>query len=197
MTQTQKLKEKKELLQPTNDYVFKRLFGYKGKENITKCLLELITKEEYKKVEVISQATTEKDILNDKVGILDIKVNTEREQFYVEMQVSNYKYIAERMLWYWAKMYSKSIKEKEQYNETKRTITVLFLKEDIENIKNIPKIHTIWHIREDEYYKLILTNRLEMHIISLKKLKEKNYKDIEDIRLINWLNFIESPEGKN
>ncbi len=39
---------KQTLLNPTNDYVFGRIFGYKGNKKITKGLLESITNEKYK-----------------------------------------------------------------------------------------------------------------------------------------------------
>mgnify|MGYP004714736083 CR=1 FL=1 len=38
---------KQELLKPTNDYVFGRIFGYQGNEFITQGLLEAITEDKY------------------------------------------------------------------------------------------------------------------------------------------------------
>ena len=40
--ETQETKETEEVFYPTNDYCFKRLFGYKGNEAITQNLLEAI-----------------------------------------------------------------------------------------------------------------------------------------------------------
>jgi hypothetical protein len=36
------------------------------------------------------------------------------------------------------------------------------------------KYNTAWHIRKDEYSGIILTEKLEIHIIELKKLKVNN-----------------------
>ena len=64
----------KEKFYPTNDYLFKRLFGRKGNENITKSLIEAILEKDCQILSVSSDEVTEKDIANDKVGILDIFV---------------------------------------------------------------------------------------------------------------------------
>ena len=62
-----------ELLNPKSDYVFKRIFGYSGNEEITKNFLQAITNEKIEKIELDCNPITEKNLLDDKVGILDIK----------------------------------------------------------------------------------------------------------------------------
>ena len=61
------------LLDPKNDYVFKRIFGHSGNEEITKNLLQSIIPDKIDKIELDSNPITEKDLLDDKVGILYIK----------------------------------------------------------------------------------------------------------------------------
>ena len=63
----------------------------------------------------------------------------------------------------------------------------------MEQIKEIEKFHTKWNIREEEYTKIILTGKLEFHIINLKKL-EKMKKNEKEKELINWCKFIVSPD---
>ena len=46
-----KFKEGRELLNPKNDYVFKRIFGYKGNENITKDFLNSVIDDEVEEVD--------------------------------------------------------------------------------------------------------------------------------------------------
>ena len=69
----------KKLLNPKNDYVFKRIFGYKGNENITKSLLESITGTKINKIEIKEETNLYKDLIGDKVGILDIKAVLDNE----------------------------------------------------------------------------------------------------------------------
>lgn len=65
----------------------------------------------------------------------------------------------------------------------------------MEQVKGIEKFHTKWNIREEKYTDIILTDKLEFHIINLKKLE--NIKDISkmDKALLNWCKFIVSPEA--
>ena len=104
--------EKINLMPPTDNFVFGRLFGHKGNEEITKRFLTLITKEEYDKIELETEKVTEKDLKNDKVGRLDILAITGNIQINVEMQVDKYEYMAERMLWYWSQLYFNSIEKR-------------------------------------------------------------------------------------
>ena len=81
------------LLDPKNDYVFKRIFGHTGNEEITKGLLQSIIPDRIYKIELDSNPITEKDLLDDKVGILDIKakLNDGNVNCDIEMQVVDQK----------------------------------------------------------------------------------------------------------
>lgn len=61
------------LLPLTNDYVFKRNFGYKGEEDITRVLLKDILRSEVENVELNNNQITQKDIYDEKLGIMDVK----------------------------------------------------------------------------------------------------------------------------
>lgn len=186
---------KLKLLNLTNDYVFGRIFGYKGNEFITKGLLESITNEKYQSLDIASSIPTIRDLQDDKMGILDVKATADgRTNFNIEMQVAKYECIAERILWYWASLYCTSIIKGENYINTKKTITILIADFELNRLKHIPKLHTSWHIREDEFFESILTEKLEIHIIELKKLKVNNNQNVKQQKLIDWLKFILNPE---
>ena len=186
------------LLNPTNDYVFGRIFGYKGNENITKGLLESITNEKYKSLEIASSVPTIKELQDDKMGILDIKATADNNSiFNIEMQVAKNQNIANRILWYWSNLYSNSINNKgEDYIKTKKAIAILIADFDLSNLTKIPKFHTSWHIREDEFSEIILTEKLELHIIELKKLEVNNNQKVKQKKLTKWLRFILNPNEK-
>ncbi len=58
----------------------------------------------------------EKDMLDDKIGILDIKAKIDTNiNCDIEMQVINKKDIEKRLLFYWSKMYDISVKEGQDY----------------------------------------------------------------------------------
>lgn len=77
-TKIKKIKRKKvctigKLLNPKTDYVFKRIFGHIGNEEITKDLLQSILDIKINSITVDHNTILEKDILDEKIGILDIK----------------------------------------------------------------------------------------------------------------------------
>ena len=187
----------KTLLNPTNDYVFGRIFGYKGNENITKGLLESITNEKYKSLEIANSVPTIKDLQDDKIGILDIKATADNNSiFNIEMQVAKNKNIADRILWYWSNLYSNSINKGEDYIKTKKAIAILIADFNLSNLTKIPNFHTSWHIREDEFLGIILTEKLELHIIELKKLEVNSNQNAKQKKLTKWLRFILNPSKK-
>ena len=76
----------------------------------------------------------EKDLIDDKVGILDIRATLNQTiPCDVEMQIASSKHIAERILWYWAKLYCSQISRGEQYGKLHKTIAILFAVEPISN----------------------------------------------------------------
>lgn len=64
---------KNKVMVPTNDYVFQRIFGHVGNEEITKGLVSSILKREIQKVELNEKPILEKDLKNDKVRNIGYK----------------------------------------------------------------------------------------------------------------------------
>ena len=135
------------LLNPKLDYVFKRIFGSIGSEEITKDkdFLRAITKENITDIKLDCNPITEKDLYDDKISILDIKAKLNNNiNCNIEMQIVDRKNIEKRIMYYWSKMYTGSIK---------------------------------WQIREEKTPKLILTDVLEIFIIELRKVSKDKQKN--------------------
>ena len=82
--------EKQKLLDIKNDYVFKRTFGYKGDEEVTKVLLRDILGMKVNEIDLDVNPITEKELMDDKLGIMDIaSVVNDNVQVDIEMQVVN------------------------------------------------------------------------------------------------------------
>ena len=189
-----------EFMVPTNDYIFKRIFGYVGNEHITKDLLESILKIKLNSISLDGNTILEKDLASDKIGILDVKaVLDSKIPCDIELQVVPFENIIKRLIFYWAKLYLKTINSGESYDNLQKAIVILIADFDfkkIENLKNINNYHTKWQIASDDSGKHILTDVLEIHMISLKlveKLFKKSYNK-DDENLIRWLKFIKKPE---
>lgn len=186
--------EKKGLLKVTNDYIFKRIFGQVGNEDITADLLEKILHVKYESIDLSKNPIVEADVVDGKAGVLDVAIETDKNEFInVEMQVVEYDFMAERILEYWSKKYSQSFKKGDDYKVARRTIGILITCYEMKQLKEVEKIHTKWNIREEEYKDLILTDKLEFHIINLRNMERVNVG--QDEELINWCKFIMSPES--
>lgn len=179
------------LLSPKLDYVFKRIFGQVGNEEITCNLINSILENKITNVELDKNTILEKDLLDDKLGILDIKAKADNNvNINIEMQIVDKKNIEKRILYYWSKMYTQSIKQGEDYEKLEKSIVILFTDYEIENLKSIKKYITQWNIREKEHTQVLLTNVFEIYIIELKKYKEET----KNRKLDTWVKFIKKPE---
>ena len=176
-------------LTPKNDVIFKKIFGSKRNEVILKDFLSSIIEEPIKEIEVEKDMKLDKDDLNDKVGILDIKAKLDNGvQVNVEMQVVNQQNMEKRTLFYWGKLYTGSIHEGETFYGLKKTITINLL--DF-NYFDTKEYHTKWHIVEDTEKDKILTDVLEIHIIEIPKVREMNERESKNA-LIDWITFLDN-----
>ena len=183
----------KQLLNPKIDYVFKRIFGRVGNEEITTALIQAITKIKISDLKLDNSTILERDIIDDKIGILDIKGKIDNNiNCNIEMQVADRKNAEKRIMFYWSKEYSRSIKKGQDYNKLEKTICILIIDYELKKLEKIPKYITKWNLREEEYGKIILTDVLELYIIELPKFTRyrgnKKY-----IKLDEWIKFIENP----
>jgi predicted transposase/invertase (TIGR01784 family) len=65
-----------------------------------------------------------------------------------------------------------------------------------EFLPEVPAFHTSFHIREDRYRDVVLTDALEIHFIDMVKFRRFEEKNIRDNPLHRWLAWLdrESPE---
>lgn len=182
-----------ELLNPKNDYVFKRIFGRVGNEEITKQLLGTILKDEINQITVDENPILEKDLMDDKLGIIDIHAKINKEiDVDIEMQIIDIHNAEKRIMYYWSLLYTKQIKAGEDYIKLNKTIAVLIADFELESLKEIPKSFTKWQIREEEYSTVILTDVLEICIIELPKAKRNTIKTEQELK--PWIAFLENPK---
>ena len=182
------------LLNIKTDYVFKRIFGREGNEQITKNFLSCILGEKVSDIELEKNPILEKDLMDDKVGILDIKAEINKNtKVDIEMQIIDKKNSAKRILFYCAKLFIRSLKSGKDYNSLKKTISILIADYELDELKEVRKYITKWNIREEDCSKIILTDAMEIYIIEIEKFKKyqgtERYKELD-----SWIKFIENPE---
>ena len=131
------------------------------------------------------------DVLDDKIGILDIKAKINNSiNCDIEMQVVDKKNIEKRVLFYCSKMYVQSLSSGQDYSKLEKSITILLTDYEIKSLKEIKKYMTKWNIREQDYGNIILTDAMEIYIIELPKFEK--YKT--GSTLDPWVKFIKNPK---
>ena len=147
-------------LKLTNDFIFKKVFGKQGNESILKNLLEAILKIKIEKVEVQAEVELERELIEDKVGKLDIKAIIDKDKI-IDIEYN----MKERTLYYWSGLYYTELQKSEDYKNNKKAITINIL--NFEIFKEGP-YHEIVDLRR-RYNNILLTDKLEIHFIQLSK----------------------------
>ncbi len=174
------------LLNVTNDYVFKRIFGQKKNSDILKDLLQaILTDIEITSVHVNQDVSLERQLMTDKLGILDIVATLNNgTRVNIEMQVKDYNNTVDRSVFYESGLLHESLNKNEDYLQIPKSIGIWILNYDIFNNGSF---HEIARLRRD-HENIVLTDKFEIHYIQLPKFKQK-CKRISN-KLEEWLTFI-------
>ena len=133
----------------------------------------------------------DKDVLDDKIGILDIRAKIEKNtNVDIEMQVVDHKNIEKRILFYASRMMNKSITPGKDYSSIEKSVAILITDYELDSLKNIKKYTTKWNLREEDYGNVILTDAIEIYIIEIPKLEKYSTNTILD----KWVKFIKNPK---
>ena len=186
---------KKELLKPKNDVVFQSLFNQKN-EKITKNMISALLGEKITKIKINETKELYREYPEEKLGILDLEAQiNENERIDIEIQLIDRKNLAERLLKYFSKIYTMQVEKGKDYKEAKRVVIIAIIDYKYELTKELKQMETIWNLREKLNPKLILTDKIEIHIIELKKVQEE-YKRDKTNKKVQWMLFINNPNDK-
>ena len=186
---------KKLLIPPKMDIIFQALFR-KGNEEITKALISSIIGEKIQKIDLDRNKNLLREYAKEKMGILDlIAILDDGVICNIEVQLANNNDIEQRLLFYHSKEYSQQMLIGEKYKELKKTISIAILDYNLEKLKDIEEVHTKWTIMEEKYRKTKLTDKLEMHILELPKMRKRRQQG-EKSELLDWMLFLDNPNDK-
>ena len=177
----QKQNKKIKRYPPKMDIIFQAIFGEVGSENITKDFLEKILKRKIEKISLDKNPILRRELKDDKLGVLDIITELDgKEKCNIEMQLIDKNNIIERMLYYWSKMYTRQIKAGDDYNKLEKTIVILIADFNIKGLEEV-EYHSTWKIIEtNSVKKLILTDKFELDIIELLKIKGRENENLKE-----------------
>lgn len=180
------------LLKPKIDVVFESLFSKKNVK-ITKAFAEAMLDEKVKSIKINNDKELFREKPEDKLGILDLELDINKsEKVDVEIQLVDRSNIQERLLYYFSKLYSNEVKKGKDYIEAKRVVIIAILDYNLDLTKEIKRMETKWKLREEIDKDLVLTDKIEISIIELSKVKgeyERNKKN----KKAQWALFINDP----
>lgn len=163
--------EEKKLLKPKNDVVFQSIFN-QNNEKITKAFVEALLDEKITKMTINSDQILVRNTPDDKLGILDLELDiNNNEKVDVEIQLIERANFAERLLFYFSRLYASEIKRGDSYTEAKKVILIAIIDYPLELTQTISEMETVWRLCEINHPSLVLTDSIEICILELVRLK--------------------------
>ncbi len=177
------------VISPKNDIVFKALFGQN--DDILMNFLSDILNIPLSEISGLTVINPEivPSTTDGKLTRLDIRLVTKTRNIDIEMQKARDDDYRERILCYWANMYSEGIKKGGEYAELNQTISLNIL--DF-NMFDCTEYQSSFSIREDKRNELF-SDKLSLYFFELKKVG--NTVDITDRKKI-WLQLINANNEK-
>ncbi len=177
------------VISPKNDIVFKALFG-QNDDILMNFLSDTLSipLSEISGLTVINPEIVP-STTDGKLTRLDIRLATKTRNIDIEMQKARDDDYRERILCYWANMYSEGIKKGGEYAELNQAISLNIL--DF-NMFDCSEYQSSFSIREDKRNELF-SDKLSLYFFELKKVG--NIVDINDRKKI-WLQLINANNEK-
>ena len=190
----------KHSIDPKVDCVFKAILGDEDHTHLLIHFLNALLLDELQSpivsVEILNPYN-DKELLDEKLSIVDIKARDQAFRLYqIEIQLRNYRNIPARMAYTWADIYSKQLKEGDNYLELKPTYSIWLLGEKVKNddkYLHIIKMRDqtgevllenggIWLLELPKFNETTVKTELERW---LKLFKEGD--QLDDTRLPDWM----------
>ena len=171
---------KKKLLSPVNDHVFKRVFGkhLRVLAGFLSAVLEMPV--DAADIRVLDpNFRAERD--DDKLGVLDVKVETRNGLIDVEVQVQPHLHLKKRLLYYTSRMFVEQIDKGQNYGKLTRAVSIMIV--DFELVKTDSAFHHRYRLY-DQKNKLEYSDALEINVLEIPKVQEDETSPVS-----TWLRF--------
>ena len=171
------------------------MFNQKN-EKITKAFVEAILEKKIKKMTINETKELYREKPEDKLGILDLELDiNDKEKVDVEVQLIERENFAERLLYYFSRLYGGEIKKGKDYTESKRVLIVAIVDYEIDLTKEIEEFETRWKVKETKNPQLVLTEDVEFIILELPKVRREYEKNKEN-KKAQWMMFLDDPNTR-
>ena len=184
-----------QLLSPKKDIVFHALFREDTKELLAK-MLSAILKRKVHVLSIDKDRYLELTTPEDKYGIMDLRATLDNTDVcHIEIQLSKYTDIVNRLLYYWADNYKRQLKKRGTYSDLKRAISILITEHSLDELKDIKSTGLKWQIKDSDTGVYVLTDTLEVYIIELDKVR-RLYKENPSSEIYQWMMFLDNPNSE-
>ena len=158
-----------EIISASHDVVFKALFV--RNQDILRAFLSDILDLPITDSDTVTILNPEliPDLPDGKLSRLDIHVKTIKRKVNIEMQARKIGFSPERVLYYWAEMFTEKFEKGEQYEKLEQAFSVNILDFNFLNCENY---HSSYSIMEESRYEK-LTDKLSIHIFELPKVPKE------------------------
>ncbi|ONI48333.1 hypothetical protein AN643_01950 [Candidatus Epulonipiscioides saccharophilum] len=183
-----------ELLSPTIDFIFKKIFGDEHNKELLIDFLNATLRYETPIVDLKYEDTVmKKEYIDNKYSILDIRATlSNKVKVNVEIQVADTDNMLKRALYYWSQLYGADFKSGKSYKSLQGVICINILNYNL--FEDIYMYHR-FILYDDRLRIPYAEDLLELHFMELSKLdlKKRINKTNEFKTLINWLTFLKDP----
>ena len=185
--------KKVKLLDPKNDYVFKKIFGEKGDEDILMSLINSILKGNpvIKELKLLNTEYPKEGIEN-KGCHFDILAKTDNGiTINIEMQYRKNRNLKDRIIYYSDRINVKEYKVGQQYGDRKIISIWVFANNFTERKEAISEIFPCFKENKEDKWEVFTENkRIILFELQKYKVDNENFRDI----LSGWVNFLQTPE---
>jgi predicted transposase/invertase (TIGR01784 family) len=160
---------------PKVDCAFRKLFGTPANSDLLvdllQAVLDLRSGERIVSAE-IQTPYNEKDTIDDKETILDIKARDQLGRLYnVEMEMSANWTFPHRVLYYWAVLHGSQLSVGDKYTELRPTISICFVNRVL--FPDVADWHLDFQLRSSAHTELIFSPHQSVHVVELPKFECK------------------------
>ena len=185
--------KKVKLLDPKNDYVFKKIFGEKGDEDILMSLINSILKGNpvIKELELLNTEYPKEGIEN-KGCHFDILAKTDNGiSINIEMQYRKNRNLKDRIVYYSDRINVNEYKVGQQYGDKKIISIWVFAENFTDRKEAISEIFPCFKENKEDKWEVFTENkRIILFELQKYKVDNENFRDI----LSGWVNFLQTPE---
>lgn len=181
-------------IDPKVDCVFKALLGTEENRNLLLHFLNTFLAGELVEPLVSVQILNpynDKESLNDKLSVVDVKARDDQGRLYqIEVQLNNFNYLPSRILYNWADIYSQQLQGGQSYSDLRPTYAIWLL---AENLTTTTDDNYVSHYKMRNDQGQIFNQHGGIWLLELKKF-HANAIERDDQR---WLKFFKDGEQLN